>query len=117
MSRYQLSATAQRDVAAILRETTQLFGTRQRDRYASILRIGVEMVASEPNRPGSRPRDDIANGIRSFHLELAAGRSGAAVHQIFYIKHVFDSGEESVIILRILHERMEPSRHVLRSNL
>jgi len=112
MSRYQLSAAALRDVMAILRETAQLFGARQQERYASILRIGAAMVASEPDRPGSRSRDEISVGVRSFHLELAAGRSGAAAHQIFYIRHAFDSGEEGVIILRVLHERMEPRHHI-----
>jgi toxin ParE1/3/4 len=116
MSRYQLSATALRDIVAILRETKNLFGPRQQERYSSILRIATEMIASEPDRLGSRARDEIAIGIRSFHLELAAGRSGAAAHQLLYKRHVFDDGEQGVMILRVLHEKMEPRHHISRND-
>ena len=112
MSRYRLTEAADQDIDAILRETTRLFGPRQRHRYAEIIRIGIEMVASEPDRPGSRPRLEIRTEIRSFHLELAAGRSGAAAHQLFYVRHRFDDGDEGVIVLRVLHEKMDPRHHV-----
>ena len=108
MSLYRLTVAADRDIAAILHDTAQHFGARQRDHYAIIIRIGIEMVASEPERPGSRPRDELAPGVRSFHLELAAGRAGAAAHQIYYNRQDFADGGAGVAILRVLHERMEP---------
>jgi len=117
MSRYRLTTAADEDIVAILRETARLFGPRQRDRYAEIIRIGIEMIASEPERPGSRPRLEIRAETRSFHLELAAGRAGTAAHQIFYIGHRFDNGDEGVIILRVLHEKMEPRHHISRVDL
>lgn len=112
MSGYQLTEAAEEDIDAILRETTRLFGPRQRHRYAEIIRIGIDMVASEPERPGSRPRFEFHADIRSFHLELAAGRSGAAAHQLFYARHKFDNGDEGVIVLRVLDEKMDPHHHV-----
>ena len=112
MSRYRLSEAADEDIDAILRETARSFGLRQRHRYAEIIRIGIDMVASEPERPGSKLRLEIHADIRSFHLELAAGRSGAAAHHLFYATHVFDGGESGVIILRVLHEKMDPRHHV-----
>ncbi len=72
------------------------------------------MVAEQPERPGSRRRDDLAAGIRSFHLEIAAGRRGAAAHVVYYMRGRLDDGSEGVIIARLLHERMEPLRHLTR---
>jgi toxin ParE1/3/4 len=117
MSRYRLTTAADEDIDAILRETTRLFGPKQRNRYAEIIQIGIDMVASEPERPGSRSRLEIHAETRSFHLELAAGRLGSAAHQIFYIRHRFDNGDEGVIILRGLHEKMEPRHHISRIDL
>jgi len=112
MSRYRLSDAADKDIEEILRETTRSFGTRQRRRYAEIIRLGIVMVAAEPERPGSKSRSDIRPGAYSFHLELAAGRIGAASHYLYYRKHTFGDGEEGVLILRVLHERMDARRHI-----
>lgn len=112
MSRYRLTKAADQDIETILRETTGTFGTQQRRRYAEIIRLGIEMVAAEPARPGSKPRPEIHAGIRSFHLDLAAGRVGGASHHLYYITHQFADGGDGVILLRILHERMDPGRHL-----
>jgi len=74
--------------------------------------MGIEMISSEPDRPGSRPRLDFAADIHSFHLELAAGRAGAAAHQIFYMKHSFSNGDDGVIVLRVLHEKIDPHHRI-----
>ena len=113
MSRYRLSHAADQDIESILRETTRTFGASQRNRYAEIIRIGIEMIAAEPDRPGSRKRSDLHPEIRSFHLDLAAGRIGAAAHHIYYVKQEIAEGEEGIVILRILHERMDVQRHIL----
>ena len=112
MSRYRLTKAADRDIEAILRETTGTFGVLQQRRYAEIIRLGIEMVAAEPDRPGSKPRPEFHADIRSFHLDLAAGRIGGAAHHLYYISHQFADGSEGFILLRILHERMDPGRHV-----
>lgn len=107
--RYRLTEAAAEDIEQILIESARLFGPVQRDRYASILEKAVEMVADRPDRVGSRDRGDLARGLRSFHLELAAGRLGAASHIIFYMP----SGRgDGVIVVRALHESMDPGRHI-----
>lgn len=73
---YQLTTAAEEDVAGILRESRRLFGPIQRDKYTQILERAIRMVTEAPERPGSRDRRDLADGVRSFHLELAAGRRG-----------------------------------------
>jgi toxin ParE1/3/4 len=72
------------------------------------------MVAENPERPGSRQRDELASGVRSFHVELAARRRGAASHVLYYIREHLDDGREGVVIARVLHDRMEPLRHLTR---
>jgi toxin ParE1/3/4 len=72
------------------------------------------MVAENPERPGSRQREELASGVRSFHVELAARRRGAASHVLYHIREHLDDGREGVVIARVLHDRMEPLRHLTR---
>jgi toxin ParE1/3/4 len=72
------------------------------------------MVGEYPDRGGSRQRSDLGSGIRSFHVELAAARSGAAAHVLYYRVNESDPALPSVLILRVLHQAMEPGRHLTR---
>ncbi len=111
---YQLTEAGDADIADVLRETARQFGPAQRESYAALIEKAIEMVAEEPERPGSQPRDGLAAGVRSFHIELAAGRRGAAAHLVYYLRGRLDDGSDGVIIARMLHERMDPLRHVTR---
>ena len=58
-------------------------------------------------------RSELFDGIRSFHIRHSRNESreapvGDPVHVIFY--RALEPG--LVEIIRVLHERMEPSRHV-----
>ncbi len=98
-----------------LRETTRQFGPIQRRRYAALITRALELASDQPERPGSRSRDDLAAGLRSVHVEMAARRSGAAMHVVYYMRGPVDEGQDGIIIVRMLHERMEPLRHLIRS--
>ncbi|MGH7044902.1 MAG: type II toxin-antitoxin system RelE/ParE family toxin [Stellaceae bacterium] len=111
---YRLTEAADDDITDVLRETNRQFGSLQRERYAALIERAIEMVAEAPERPGSRQRDDPATGVRSFHIEIAAGRRGAAAHVVYYLRGRLDDGRDGVIIARLLHERMEPLRHLSR---
>jgi toxin ParE1/3/4 len=97
---------------AILHESARLFGPKQRERYAGLIRVAAEMVGAEPFCPGSHARDEFGVGVRSFHVELAARRRGAASHLLYYLPADGPADAGGIIILRILHEAMEPSRHL-----
>jgi toxin ParE1/3/4 len=77
------------------------------------MEAAAELISADPNRPGSRSRDDLAPEIRSFPVERAARRRGAAAHLLYYVPGTLDDGREGVIILRVLHDRMDPARHVM----
>ena len=107
---HELTALADRDIAAILSETAVTFGPRQLAAYAAIIDRGVMMVAEDPQRPGSIDRSEIRPDLRLFHLELAVGRRGAAAHCLYCTPGKLSDGSEGVIILRVLHQHMEPPR-------
>ncbi|HEY1257700.1 MAG TPA: type II toxin-antitoxin system RelE/ParE family toxin [Stellaceae bacterium] len=111
---YRLTEAAAADIADILRETTRQFGPVQRRRYAALITRAIEMAAEEPARPGSRSRDDLAPGLHSLHVEIAARRRGAAVHVIYYLPASSDDARGGIVVVRVLHEHMEPLRHLSR---
>jgi toxin ParE1/3/4 len=112
---YLLTRAAERDIRDVLRYTLKHFGPRQLDVYEEIISKGLEMVGDNPDRGGALDRPEIAAGVKLFHLELAVGRSGGASHCIYYTHGIVDDGELGAIILRILHESMEPRYRVVRS--
>ncbi|MGE5500353.1 MAG: type II toxin-antitoxin system RelE/ParE family toxin [Ignavibacteriales bacterium] len=104
----RLTPAAERDIRDILRDSARMFGPRQRDRYAGLIGAAVTLVAEDPERAGSRPRPEIGPNVRSFHVELAAPRGSAASHLLYYRQD-----EAWVVILRVLHQAMEPSLHLV----
>ena len=116
MTAYLVTNAAKLDFKAVLKETKELFGPRQRVVYKRLISEGVKMVAEEPTRGGSWDRGGVVPGLRAFHLEHAAGKSGAASHMLYYAVERLANGSPRVVILRLLHERMEPRLHVARTN-
>ena len=112
---YEVTEAAERDIKGILAETLKRFGTRQLDVYAEIIETGMEMVGDDLERSGFIDRSEIAPDVRLFHLEHAAGRSGGASHCLYYTSGRMSNGVVGTIILRALHEHMEPRYKVVRS--
>jgi len=111
---YLVTDAAKLDFKAILKETREQFGPRQRAIYKRLISEGVKMVAEEPTRGGSWDRGAVVPGLRAFHLEHAAGKSGAASHMLYYAIERQANRSPRVIILRLLHESMEPRLHIAR---
>lgn len=113
MARYRLSTSAKTDIAAILRRSAQLHGLQARVRYRALLTAALRRVAIDPRGPLTADRTELVSGIRSFHIRHSRKESSEApvanpVHMIFY--RALRPGP--VQILRVLHERMDPSRHI-----
>ena len=73
----------------------------------------MRKVAAEPEGPTTRDRTELFRGIRSFHLRNA--RTGDAEAKPGRPVHVLDyrAGRPGLVeIVRVLHERMEPSLHI-----
>lgn len=113
MTAYRVTEAAKQDFRAVLTETRDRFGPRQQQIYRRLIAKGVNMVAAEPRRGGSWDRGSVLPGLRAFHLENAAGKRGAAAHALYYVVETAVDGSARVVILRLLHESMEPRQHIV----
>ena len=71
----------------------------------------LRRIAADPLGGATKRRDDLRPGTRSFHMRHAHGvvaRVASPVHVVFYRVEASDIVE----IVRVLHERMDPARHV-----
>jgi toxin ParE1/3/4 len=93
----------------------KMFGPRQVQVYGRLIERGIAMAAENPGRLGSLDRSEISPGVRLLHLELAAGRRGAAAHCLYYMRGRLSDGSTGAIVLRVLHERMEPRHRIVRA--
>ncbi|MGO8918294.1 MAG: type II toxin-antitoxin system RelE/ParE family toxin [Stellaceae bacterium] len=105
---YRLTELADADIDEILTYTHREFGPRQFEAYWAFIDKAGQLVGENPLRPSSRRRDELGQGVRSFHIEIAAGRRGAASHVLYYISGALEDGTPGAVILRVLGEGMEP---------
>jgi toxin ParE1/3/4 len=113
MARFRLARPAQIDVATILATSAERWGTEGRQRYAAVLAAAMRLVADKPEGPLTKKRPELRLGVRSFHVRYTRRSAEATkvrrpVHVLYY-RVAMDGVIE---IIRVLHERMEPSRHL-----
>jgi toxin ParE1/3/4 len=111
--RFRLSRLAEFDVAHILATSEERWGTEARRRYEAIIATAMRKVAIDPTGPATRDRAELSKGIRSLHLRYARDRAlqpkvAHPVHVLYYRMLASDLIE----IVRVLHERMDPNRHL-----
>lgn len=110
MARFRLSGPARADLAGILATSLERWGEDGRARYAALLAAAMRSIAAAPEAPATRDRAELVPGVRSFHVRQVRGAHGVKtpVHVLY-----FRVTSSSVIeIVRVLHERMEPSLHL-----
>jgi toxin ParE1/3/4 len=101
----RLGAIAELDFANILSWTTENFGARQSRIYRDTLVRAIGELANGPDVAGSKARDEIMPGLRTFHV-ARHGQPGR--HFILY-----RATEGRIIeIGRILHDQMDLQRHL-----
>lgn len=112
MARFCLARPAEADLANILAISAERWGAESRRRYAAILAAAMRMIAANPEGPLTQNRTALLPGLRSFHIRHVRGAAPQAtvsrpVHVLYY--RTIQPG--LIEIVRVLHERMEPSRH------
>lgn len=112
----RLTREAERDLAEIARYTVATFGADQAMRYAALIEHALALLAENPLRSASRGRDELRPGVRSLPLSRVAARRHAASHILYYHLAAGTDEEQHVVILRVLHERMEPLRWLVDAN-
>ena len=110
MARFRLSAPAKADLRNILAKSLERWGPEGRARYAALLAESLRSLAAHPTGPTTRTRDELLPGVRSFHVRHVRGEHGVRqrVHVIYYRTIAPDLIE----VVRVLHERMDPNRHL-----
>ena len=113
MAQFRLSRLARADLAHILATSALHWGTEARRRYAAMLVAGMRRVAAEPQGSTTQDRSELAKHVRSFHLrnvraDAPESRVRRPVHVLYY--RAVRPG--LVEIVRVLHERMDPARHL-----
>lgn len=113
MGRYLVSHPARADIDRILTASIETWGAEGRRRYAALLAAAMRQAAADPEGRMTRDRNELMRGVRSLHLRHvrigeAADRVKRPVHSLYYRAVRPDLIE----IMRVLHERMEPSLHV-----
>jgi toxin ParE1/3/4 len=103
--RVRLSAAAELDFANILKWTTENFGARQTRIYRDTLVRAIGELANGPDVVGSKQRDEIMAGLRTFHI-ARHGQRGS--HFLLY--RIVEG--RIIEIGRILHDRMDIQRHL-----
>ncbi|ODA91340.1 plasmid stabilization protein ParE [Leifsonia xyli subsp. xyli] len=96
MTGYRLTPAAQRDLSSIWDFTEERWNVRQAETYVTEIRAAIERIADAPSR--GRDCDEIRQGYR---------RYGIGSHLLFYVESTV-----GVDVIRILHQRMDPTLHL-----
>ena len=106
--RIRLATAAEDDFRNILLWTSERIGEAQARIYAETLVRAIESLTAGADVPGSRKRDEIAEGLMTLHM-ARRGRKGR-----HFVLYRVGRPEEPLIIdaLRLLHDSMDLIRHV-----
>lgn len=96
MKPYRLTPAAQRDLSEIWDFTEERWDASQAEKYIAEIRAAIERVAADPER--GRGCDEIRQGYR---------RYGFGSHLLFFVETA-----DSVDVVRVLHQRMDPTRQL-----
>jgi len=113
VARYRLAAPARTDTQSILRTSESRHGAEARIRYRSLLTAALRRISRDPLGASTLDWSDLTPRLRSLHVRHARSESreapvAAPVHVVFYRM----AGPDLIEVVRVLHERMEPSRHL-----
>jgi toxin ParE1/3/4 len=95
VSGYRLTPAAQRDLSSIWDFTQERWDIRQAETYVNEIRAAIERIAVDPRR--GRTCDEIRDGYHRYSI---------GSHVLFYVE-----GSDGVEVIRVLHQRMDPTRH------
>ena len=97
MAKYRLSTRADSDIAGIAYHSIKKFGVTQARRYREGLEESFRALAEDARR--GRRAEHLASNLRRYNYES---------HVIFFLPE-----KKGVLIVRVLHQRMDFQRHPL----
>lgn len=93
---HRLSPSAVRDLESIWRYTADTWSVEQARRYTGTLTHAMEELAGAPHL-----------GVACDHIRPGYRRRRVGEHVVY-----FRAAKYGVMVVRILHNRMDPSRHL-----
>ena len=112
MARFRLSRRAEVDIADAVATSERRWGSETKIRYQAPLAAALRKVAADPRGMTTRDRSELAEGIRSYHIRHARGYSDTKVRHPVHVLYYRVVAPDLIEVVRVLHERMEPSRHI-----
>lgn len=115
MWRLRLSPVAEQDMEDILAHSEANFGKVARLRYAALLEAGLSEIASDPDRPAVRRRDELGPGVRTYHLYYAREHARTEHGTVKRPRHFFLfrlSAPDVLDLGRVLHDAMDLAEHL-----
>jgi len=110
MRRLVVEPAADADVRDLRKASHRNFGPISARRYQALLRAAYRMLREDPTRPSVQHRADLRAAPYFFHLRHARTR-GASPKQARHII-VFTYDDETLTILRVLHDSMDVEQRV-----
>lgn len=110
MAGFRISRPARADLEHLLEVSRERWGEDGQARYRGLLEAAFQVIASAPEGPVTRDRGLLGARLRSFHLRHARGSHG--VHDPVHVLYYRWTRSGSVEVVRILHERMDPTAHL-----
>jgi toxin ParE1/3/4 len=105
MRRHQLAANARAEIRNLLKTSSRIFGPRARRDYKALIDRAIRLLCGDPKRPGVQQREGLPDGVFLFHLRHARGRGASPKQPRHFIVFTYD--DESLTILRVLHDSMD----------
>ena len=113
MARFRLARPAQIDLANMLATSAERWGAEGRRRYAAVLAVAMRQIADQPEGPLTKKRPELRSGIRSFHVRhTRRSAQNVPVRRPAHVLYYRVAQDGVIEIVRVLHERMEPRRHL-----
>ena len=109
-----LAPAARNDIREALKWSEERFGKRAALRYQALLKQALRDIGADPERPGSRERPELAEGVRSYHLLYSRNRAQTASGIVRNPRRllIYSRRERTIDVVRILYDARELRRHL-----
>lgn len=101
-----------RPTSSILAWSDEQFGEQARKRYETLIATAIRDAASQAREIGHTARPELGDGVFSWHLSQSSPHSpGSRVRRPRHFL-ICRQDDDVLVIGRILHDAMDPQRHV-----
>jgi len=108
---YRISNTAKEDIENLLNYSYTTFGLEAALRYENLLKVSIGVLCNDPEQAG------VKNSLKAtskFHLSLCKHQAAIDEITVSNPRHIifFTVKNDTLEIIRILHESMDFERHL-----